>query len=179
MSDSKSDRQVYKVHINAPIETVWSELVKTDEVLPFFFGSVCRTTGELGVGAPVAMESPNGKMRSVVGRVLEFDPPHRYAHTFKFTGYEDAPCTVIYDLKEVDGGVEFSLITENVPEGTKTAKGMAQGGPFIVNTFKQVVENGKPAFGTRMMLGMMGLMAPFAPKASKSENWSFETISSL
>ncbi|GGY54318.1 hypothetical protein [Parvularcula lutaonensis] len=56
---------------------------------------------------------------------------------------------------------------------------MAQGRPFIVNTFGQVADNGKPAFGTRMMLWMMGLMAPFAPKASQSENWSFETISSL
>ena len=36
-------RTFTEVMIDAPIETVWSELVKTDEMLPFFFGAVCRT----------------------------------------------------------------------------------------------------------------------------------------
>ena len=176
MSDNNS---IYKVMIAAPIETVWSELVKTDEVLPFFFGSICKTTGDLAEGSPIAMQTKNGKYRSVVGKVIEFSPPHRYAHSFKFTGYEDAPCTVTYELKEVDGGVEFSLITTNVPADTKTEKGMAQGGKFIVETFKSVVENGKPSFGTQMMLGMMGMFEPFTPKACRSENWSFDKIKTL
>ena len=176
MSD---DKAIYKVTINAPIETVWAELVKTDEVLPFFFGSVCKTTGELTIGSPIAMQTRNGKYRSVVGKVLEFSPPHRYAHTFKFTGYDDPPCTVTYELKEVEGGVEFSLITTNVPADTKTEKGMAQGGKFIVETFKSVVENGRPSFGGRMMLAMIGLFQPFTPKACRSQNWTFEKILEL
>lgn len=173
------EKAIYRVVINAPIETVWSELVKTDQVLPFFFGAVCKTSGELKVGAPVAMQTTNGRYRSVVGKVLEFSPPHRYSHTFKFTNYDDPPCTVTYELKEVDEGVEFSLITTNVPAGSKTAKGMAQGGPFIVNTFKSVVENGRPSLGGRLMLGVMGLFQPFTPSACKSENWSFEKILKL
>ena len=176
MSGKVAEKAVYKVFIAAPIETVWSELVKTDEVLPFFFGAVCRTTGELAVGKPMAMETPNGKYRSVVGEVLEFSPPHRYAHTFKFTNVDDPPCVVIYELTEVDGGVEFSLITENVPAGTQTEKTMAQGGPFITKTLKEIAETGKPSFGTSMMLSLMGLAAPFTPKSCLSENWSFEKI---
>ena len=43
----KAERQVYKTVINAPIETVWNTLVKTDQVLPFFFGSVCQTADGL------------------------------------------------------------------------------------------------------------------------------------
>ncbi len=174
-----ADKAIYKVTIDAPIETVWAQLVKTDEVLPFFFGAVCKTTGELTIGSPIAMQTTSGKYRSVVGKVLEFDPPHRYSHTFKFTGYDDPPCTVTYDLKEVNGAVEFSLITTNVPAGTKTEKGMAQGGKFIVQTFKSVVENGKPSFGGRMMLGIMGLFEPLTPKVSKTDNWSFEKIEKI
>ncbi|MEM8815551.1 MAG: SRPBCC domain-containing protein [Pseudomonadota bacterium] len=176
---SNSNKAIYKVTIAAPIGKVWDELVKTDEVLPFFFGSVCKTTGEIEVGAPIAMQTKNGKYRSVVGKVLEFDPPFRYSHTFKFTNYDDPPCTVSYELKEVDGGTEFLLITTNVPAGTKTEKGMAQGGPFIVNTFKSIVETGRPTFGGRLMLGLMGLFEPFSPKVSKSENWSFDKIARL
>ena len=174
-----ADKAVYRITINAPIEKVWAEMVKTDEVLPFFFGSVCKTTGDLTVGAPMAMESKSGKYRSVVGNVLEFSPPHRYAHTFKFTGYEDAPCTVTYELKEIDEGVEFTLTTTNVPQGTKTEKSMAQGGEFICKVFKAVVETGRPGFGHRMMLGMMGAFEPFTPKQCKSDEWSFEKISQL
>ncbi len=85
------DKAVYRTMINAPIDVVWSHLVKTDEVLPFFFGAVCRTPGQLEVGAPMAMQTPNGKYATVVGKVLEFDPPHRYAHSFKFTAYDDPP----------------------------------------------------------------------------------------
>lgn len=176
MSENKA---IYKVIIDAPIETVWAELVKTDEVLPFFFGSVCRTTGELTIGSPIAMETPNGKYRSVVGEVLEFSPPHRYAHTLKFTHYDDPPCTVTYELKEVAQGVEFSLITTNVPVATKTEKSMAQGGKFIVNTFKSVVENGRPSLAGRTMLGLMGLFQPLTPSVCKAENWSFDRIESL
>ena len=176
MSDGKN---IYRVLIDAPIETVWSELVKVDEVLPFFFGAVCRTTGELTVGAPFAMETSNKKYRSVVGKVLEFSPPHRYSHTFKFTNFDDPPCTVTYELKQVGDQVEFSLITTNVPTDTKTEKQMAQGGTFIVNTFKSVVETGRASFSNRILLGFMGLLAPFSPKVCKSENWSFEKISKL
>ena len=127
----------------------------------------------------MTMQTANGKYRTVVGKVLEFDPPHRYAHTFKFTAYDDPPCTVTYELKEVEGGVELSLITTNVPAGTRTEKGMSQGGTFIVETLKSVVENGKPSFSGRMMLGVMGLFQPFTPKSCRSENWSFDKISNL
>lgn len=178
-TQTNDNKAVYKVIINAPIDTVWSELVRTDEVLPFFFGSVCKTPGRLEAGQPMAMQTPDGKYCSVVGKVLEFNPPYRYSHTFKFTNYDDPPCTVTYELKEVDDGVEFSLITTNVPAGTKTGSSMAQGGKFIVNTFKSVVETGRPEFGARLMLAMMKLFTPFTPKVCKSENWSFDTIQNL
>jgi len=174
-----AEKAVYEIFIEAPIEKVWSELVKTDELLPFFFGSVCKTTGELRVGVPIAMETPNGKYRSVVGTVLEFDPPNRYVHTFKFTGHDDPPCTVAYELESVEGGTRFALVTTNVPAGTKTESGMAQGGKFIVTTLKQLVEQGRPSFGTRLMLGLMGLAQPFTPKVCRSENWTFEKTEKL
>jgi hypothetical protein len=74
-------------------------------------------------------------------------------------------------LKEVDGGTEFTLINENVPAGTKTEKYMTQGGTFITENLKAIVETGKPTAGGRFALLMMGLFAPFTPKICKSENW--------
>ena len=165
-----SKKRIYKVIIDAPIETVWSQLVKTDEVLPFFFGSVCDCQS-MEEGQPFAMRSPNGKYTSVVGEVLEFSPPYRYSHTFKFTAYDDEPCTVSYELKQTDAGVEFLLITENTPEGSQTEKSMDQGGTFIVDALKSLIEKGQPNFKTRMILLMISLAAIFTPGRCKSERW--------
>jgi uncharacterized protein YndB with AHSA1/START domain len=165
-------RQVYKVVINAPVEVVWNTLVKTDEVLPFFFGSVCQTKDGLKPGRKMRMVTPDRKIAAVVGEVLEFSPPHRYSHTMAFTQYVDeAPATVTYELKEVPGGTEFSLITTNVPVGTKTEKSMAQGGSFIVQNLKSLVETGKPAFSGKMVMMLNPLMGMMTPKVCKVENW--------
>jgi uncharacterized protein YndB with AHSA1/START domain len=174
-----AERAFYKVTIAAPIETVWNILVKTDEVLPFFFGAICRTPGSLEPGAPIAMETRDGKFRSVVGEVLEFSPPHRYAHTFKFTNMKDAPCTVIYELEEVAGGTEFTLITENVPVGTNTEKSMAQGGSFITQNLKSLVETGRPTMSGKMVMMLGPVLGWFTPRVCRSENWSFDRIRKL
>ncbi len=175
-----ADKAMYRVHINAPIDKVWAELVKVDQVLPFFFGAVCRTpNGQLEIGGPMAMRTKDGKYTAVVGKVLEFDPPRRYSHTLMFTQYTDAPSVITYDLKEVDGGVEFTLTQSNVPAGSQSEKSMAQGGPMIVKTLKALVETGRPTFGTRLILGMIGLAAPLTPKVCRTEHWSFERIEKL
>lgn len=180
MSDpSDQETAVYKVAIKASIETVWNALVKTDDVLPFFFGAVCRTPAGLTPGAPMAMQTKDGKFTSVVGKVLEFSPPHRYSHTLKFTNLDDAPVTVIYDLKETEDGVEFSLTTIGAVPGSKTQASMAQGGPYIVNTLRRIIENGGPGIGGSLMLMLFGLMAPFTPKVCRSENWPFDRIEKL
>ena len=173
MSEDKpaADRAIYKILIKASIETVWDTLVKTDEVLPFFFGGICETLDGLKPGAAMRMVTKNRKMATVVGEVLEFSPPHRYSHTLKFTQWDDAPCTIIYDLKETPDGVEFSLITEGVPSGSKTEKSMASGSNYIIKTLKYIAENGRPSVSTQLMLGVFNLAAPLAPKICKIENW--------
>lgn len=164
------ERQVWKVTIKAPIETVWNTLVKTDEVLPFFFGAVCDTEDGLKVGRKMRMVSKNRKFAIVVGDVLEFSPPHRYSHTLGFTqNVGEEPALVTYDLKEVPGGTEFTLTSEAVP-GTKTAK-MVGAGPFIVGNLKAVAETGRPLFSGRMIMAMNPIVSLLTPKISRIENW--------
>ena len=167
-----AEKRIFKTIINAPIETVWNTLVKTDQVLPFFFGSVCETKDGLKPGRKIRMVTPDRKIAAVVGEVLEFSPPHRYAHTMAFTQFAgEAASTVTYELKEVPGGTEFSLITTNVPAGSKSEKSMAQGGPFIVENLKKLVETGKPAFSGAMVMMLNPLMGLMTPKACRIENW--------
>ena len=160
----------FRVQIRGSIEDVWREITRTDAPIAAFFNSRMEV-GQLAPGSRLAMRSPDGKYTGVVGEILECDPPTRFAHTFKFTQYEDPPCTVIYDLEEVEGAVQFTLTVADAPAGTKTAKQMTQGGKMIVNTLKAVIETGRPAFGTRVLFGVFKLMAPLTPKKCLSEHW--------
>lgn len=173
LATAKPEKFVWKVTIEAPIETVWNTLVKTDEVLPFFFGSVCQTADGLKPGRKMRMASKDGKFAVVFGEVKEFNPPHRYSHTMSFTQNEgEEPAFTTYDLKEIPGGTEFTLTTMCIP-GTKTGK-MVAGGSFIVDNLKLIVETGKPNFTARMIMAMSPLMGFMTPRISRIENWPLE-----
>ncbi len=167
---AETERCVFRVFIRGSVEAVWREITKTDELQKCMFNMRLDTAG-LKPGAKIRMRTPNGKYTGVVGEVLEFDPPRRYAHTFKFTQYDDPPCRVIYDLKAVEGGVGFTLTCEDMPAGTRTAKDMSRGGTMIVSTLKAIVETGRPSLGVRMLHVLFKVLAPLTPKKCLSENW--------
>jgi uncharacterized protein YndB with AHSA1/START domain len=165
---------VSKVVIKGRIEDVWHEITKTDEPQLAMFGAKMHRIG-LAEGSPIRMRTPDNKYTSVVGEILEVDAPYRLAHTMKFTAYDDPYCRVTYELKEVEGGVEFTLTSEDVPVATKTAKDMTRGGDFIVNTLKAVVEDGKPSLGTRALYVVFGLIGPLmTPNKCLTERWPLE-----
>jgi len=174
MTDNKyTEKQIYKVLIDAPIETVWSELVDTTRPRPFFWNGSWDTP-ELAAGNPYRVTAGNGKAVAVIGRILEMDPPHKLVTTFRLTALPDPPSRVTYTLKATERGTEFCLITENIVAGSKSEKSMADGARFIVDNFKAYVETGKVAFGARILLGFYALMAPLMPKAMRVENWPFD-----
>jgi uncharacterized protein YndB with AHSA1/START domain len=174
MNDNNyAEKSVYRVLINAPIETVWSELVNETEPRPFFWNGSWDTPG-FAAGNPYRMASNHGKAVAVIGRILEMDPPHRLVTSFRLTALPDPPSRVTYTLTEKDGGTEFCLITERVLAGSKSEKSMADGSRFIVENFKAYVETGRVTFKARMILGMYSLMAPLMPKAMRAENWPLD-----
>lgn len=168
-----ADREIYTVHINAPIETVWAELVRTTSPRPFFWNSNWDAK-EMAPGNAYRMVSNGGGTVAVVGEILEMEPPYRLVHSFRLTSLEDPPSKVTYTLKEAGGGTEFCLITERIVAGSKSEKSMADGARFIVRNFKAFVETGKVTPGARMMLVMFRLMAPVTPKSMSARNWPLE-----
>ncbi len=167
---AQTERAVFEIFINGTMDAVWRQITKTDEPQETFFNNWMDTT-TLGPGAPIRMRSKSKKTTGVVGEVVEWDPPRRFAHTFRFTHLDDPECTVIYDLTEKDGGVLFRMTLENLPVGAKTAKQMNQGGPMITKTLKNMVENGRPSLGVRMLFKLFGALEITAPKKCASENW--------
>lgn len=167
---SVDHRAVFKVTINGTIHDVWREVTRTDAPIACFFNSRMHVA-MLAPGSKIAMRSPDGRWTGVVGEILEVIPPTRFSHTFRFTSFDDPPCKVTYDLRDVNGATEFVLTIDDLPAGTKTAKQMTQGGPMIVNTLRAVIETGRPSFGTRMLFVLFKVMAPLTPKKCLSERW--------
>lgn len=163
-----------RTFIAAPIETVWNTLVKTDEALPFFFGGVCDTKDGLKPGASMRMVHPSGKLAMVVGKVLVFEPPHRYSHTFQMTNIDEPPATIVYELTEVEGGTQFDLVIENAVPGSKLEKQMVGGQKYISQNLKALIETGRPAFSGRMLMMMSPVLPLFAPKSQRIENWPLD-----
>lgn len=163
-------RAKFRITIRGTVDEVWREITRTDAPIAAFFNSQMHV-GRLAPGAKLAMRTRDARYTGVVGEILEYEPPTRFAHTFKFTAYDDPPCKVIYDLEEVTGGMQFTLTIEDLPVGTRTAKQMLQGGTMICNTLKSVIETGKPGVGIRMLYVLFRIMQPFSPKQSRSEHW--------
>jgi len=166
-------KSVSTIFIKGSIDAVWNEITKSGEAQKCFFNNVMHTTG-LRPGATIQMRSISNKYVAVVGEVLEIDPPHHFSHTFKFTGYDDPYCKVSYELKELDGGVEFTITSEDMLEGSKTAKQMTSGGEMIANSLKAIVEDGRPPLSVRLIHMMIALMEFTTPAKCKVEKWPMQ-----
>lgn len=164
------NRLVSRITIRGSAEAVWRELTKNNEPQAAVFNAWLHAQS-LVPGAKLQMRTANGRNVLVIGDILDFDPPRRFAHTFRFTQYDDPSCTVIYELKPVPEGVEVSLIVENLPVGTRTAKSMTSGSIAILSTLKAVVETGRPSLGTRIMYWMFDRAGFVLPARTRVEHW--------
>jgi len=164
-------RRMFRTVIHGSITDVWHEITRSDAPIPCFFNTRMDRSGA-APGARLRMRSGDGAYTSIVGDILEWDPPRRFAHTFRFTQLDDPPCVVRYDLKELAEGVEFTLTVDEITPGTKTAKQMLQGSPLIVATLKATIERRPIPKMMRFIHVMSRLMQPLTPKRCRSVNWS-------
>ena len=167
---STDHRLLSKIVIAGSQQAVWRELTKQGEPQAAVFNAWLHAQSLLP-GQRMQMRTASGGKVIVVGEVLAFEPPKRFAHSFRFTHYDDPPCTVIYELHPVEGGIEVSLIVENLPVGTRTAKSMESGSRSILDTLKRVVETGRPAFGTRLMYALFDRLEFVLPKRCDAAHW--------
>jgi uncharacterized protein YndB with AHSA1/START domain len=168
--ESSSPDAIFRIVIKADIQRVWRELTKTDEAQGAVFNAWLHTRG-LVPGSHMQMRTGSGKHTLVVGEVIEVDPPHRFVHSHRFTQYDDPVCQVAYELKPVTSGVEVTLRVSGMPEGTRTAKSMQQGGHAILKSLKAIAETGRPSLGTRLMYVAFDLLEFVLPKRTRSEHW--------
>ncbi len=167
---NESTRAVFRIVIDGPIETIWRELTKMGEPQAAVFNAWLHAQA-LAPGRQIQMRTGTGKHVLVIGEVVEFAPPHRFSHTFRFTQYDDPECLVTYELRQLPQGVECTLTVDRMAEGTRTAKAMQRGGTTILTTLKSVVETGHAPLGTRLMYAMFGALEFVLPARTKAVHW--------
>ena len=168
-------RLVSRVRIRASADRVWRELTKHDEPQAAVFNAWLHAQAMVP-GAIIQMRTVDGRNVLVVGRILEFDPPRRFAHTFRFTQYDDPECTVIYEIVAVGAEVDVMLTVDNLPVGTRTAKEMARGATLILETLKSVAETGRPKLSTRLMYALFGKLGFVLSKRTRAEHWPLPSM---
>lgn len=174
MTDAPLTTHVNKTHINAPIDTVWSILTRTDQALPFFFGAICEAPGGLTPGRKMRMVSPNRKVAMVVGEVIAFEPPRLYSHSFTMTNIDEPPAVVTYRLTPAGAGTDFELVIERSVPGSKLEKEMLSAQGFIASNLKSLAERGRPAF-TGRLVGLLGpVFAALAKQSQRVEHWPLD-----
>ena len=119
---SDTEKAVFNVHIRGTMKAVWREITKTGELQQCFFNMRMHTDG-LKPGGQIRMRSANGKYTTVVGEILEVDPPHRFSHTFRFTQYEDALANLWVRKRSRDAGRNTASSTVDTSSIQKNAGG--------------------------------------------------------
>lgn len=175
MSDRKiGEKIVAQVFIAGTAEAVWREITKTDEAQGCFFNAWLNAN-RFTPGAKMAMRDRSGRYTTVIGTILEYDEPRRFAHTFRFTRYDDHECKVTYEIEPTEGGVMFTLTVDGATAGSRTEKDMSGGAKMIVNSLKRIVEKGGLSPLLKLGFGAMELVSPIlTPARCKTENWPLD-----
>jgi uncharacterized protein YndB with AHSA1/START domain len=139
-------RTVYVIYIAATPEKVWQALTEPAFSRQYFFGFAVDV--EPKTGGAFFLRYPDGRVH-VSGKVVAWEPPHRFACTLLVEGMKDfaqlPECLVTYDIEQAGDSVRLTMSeghSWDVPEAILS--GGRAGWPAILSSLKSVLETGKP-----------------------------------
>jgi uncharacterized protein YndB with AHSA1/START domain len=138
-------RHVYRIHIKAPIDTVWNALIDPAFTRRYFHGTAFDEPPR--AGQPYRTSLPDGR-GAVDGVIDELDPPHRLVMTWH-TLYdaamaEEPPSRVEWTLTEVgDGLTQLDLVHGDLVRSPLTWAYVRDGWVWIIDGLKTLIETGE------------------------------------
>ncbi len=140
--------QVYHVFIKASPERIWNAITKPEFIALYFHGA--QVENELKPGGRWHAYSGDRSQLWNDGHVLEYDPPRRFAHTWRSLYdpecAEEQPSRVAWEIEPQASGVcKLTLIHDQLEGAPKTAASV--GGPgwmFVLSGLKTLLETGEP-----------------------------------
>jgi uncharacterized protein YndB with AHSA1/START domain len=133
-----ADDRIYRVEVTASAETAWAALIEPDTVRRYYYGTVPRTTWE--VGSPVEFVDDDGDVQ-IRGEVLEFDPPRRLAHTFVATWYgqDDDQGSLHWEVEPTDAGARITLVHRGARADSREGSETADGSREIIEALRDLL----------------------------------------
>jgi uncharacterized protein YndB with AHSA1/START domain len=163
--------QVLSIDINVPVDKVWHEITKTGAIQRALNNTVLE--GALKPGTKLRYYSPSKKRVFVIGEVMEFVPPKKFVHTWKFTmGPDDFFTLVTWELSSVGNATRVKLTHSRWSDEAKSYKNVSKTWAEILRLLKLDLETGDIDLKTKLMYGMFGALEFMLPKST-----SVETIS--
>ncbi|MEX0906987.1 MAG: SRPBCC domain-containing protein, partial [Gemmatimonadota bacterium] len=132
---------VASIHIDVPVERVWSEITKTGRVQRALYNTVLET--ELRPGARLRYYSPDRSRVFIVGEVVAVDPPRMFSHTYWFTMWKGGGPTLVTWLLEAEaGGCRVTVTHSGWTAEHEAAEKTGAGWREILGLLKQDLETG-------------------------------------
>ena len=137
-------RHVYRIHIKAPIDTVWNALIDPAFTRRYFHGTAFDSPPR--AGQPYRTSLPDGR-GAVDGMIEEIDPPHRLVmtwHTLYDAAMADEPTSrVEWTLTEVGEGLtQLDLLHGDLALSPLTWANVRDGWVWVIDAMKTLIETG-------------------------------------
>jgi uncharacterized protein YndB with AHSA1/START domain len=161
--------QVASIHIAAPVERVWEEITRTGRVQPALYNTVLDA--ELAPGSKLRYYSPDRKHVFIVGEVVSVDPPHTFAHTYRFTTWKrGGPTLVTWELVEERGGCRVTVTHSRWTDEHEAPAKSGAGWREILSLLKAWIETGDIPLRTKLLYRVMGWFMFMLPKSTRTEH---------
>lgn len=144
MKPTSTEPIVVSQTIAAPIDRVWKAITDRDRMVRWFFREIAAFRPEVGFETRFTVKVEE---RSFVHfwKVTEVSSPRRISYGWRYEGYP-GDSTVTWELSEVDGGTEVTLIHDGIhtfpqdsPEMTRES-GTAGWRYFVQDSLKKYLE---------------------------------------
>lgn len=126
--------RIFRVQVNAPPDAAWAALTEPDRTRAWYYGTAARTSWEVGSALDYVDDDGTVQIR---GRVLAFDPPRSFSHTFVATwdGEDDDQGTLTWTVEPDGDGCTITLLHVG-GHGEETATGSQ----YLLGAVKEYLE---------------------------------------
>jgi uncharacterized protein YndB with AHSA1/START domain len=139
----------YEIYVGAAPETVWNVFLSPEGTRAIFFGSVLRSTFEVGARYEyIGPGSEGDETVHVYGEILEFDVNKRMSYTEhagpSYRGnHAELETRITLTLEPVGGTTKLTLVNDQWPDNHPSYANTKQSWPMILSNVKSYVETGK------------------------------------
>lgn len=139
----------YVLYINASPENVWNVFVSEEGTKAIFFGSILKSTFE--IGAPYEYVGPGNdgdETVHVYGKILAFEPNKLMSYT-EHPGpsyrenHAELETRVTLTLEKVGHCTKLTLVNDQWPENHPSYESTKESWPMILSNVKTYVESGQ------------------------------------